>query len=72
MTLEQLKDLLSTYGCNDAERGAEVRVVLEGPDNSELPVIEAETQWGEWDEKAHTWVNEDRLFVILTAQAVQS
>ena len=69
MTLEQLKDLFSTYGSNPRERSAEVRVVIDGP---ELPVTEAEMQWGEWDEQAHTWINEDRLFVILTVKAVQA
>lgn len=42
MTLEQIKEALSTYGVNDDERNAPVRVIIDG---TEYPITEAEVDW---------------------------
>jgi hypothetical protein len=65
MTLEQLKDLLSTYGVNDDERNAPVFVVIE---EKRTPILLADShvEYGTWDEDAHAWVG-DQLTVLLQA-----
>ena len=51
MTLEELKDVLSTYGVNDEERGAAVLVTING---TPVPVVAAEVT-DTWYEDEHAW-----------------
>lgn len=61
MTLEELKELLSTYGVNDQERNA--RILVEGS-----LVTGAQIEFGEWDESLHAWTDMHRMSVILTTE----
>lgn len=65
MTLEQLKELLATYGVNEQERSAAVVVTIDGQD---VPIASAEVDNGVWDEQAHEWVDLDRITVRLSTE----
>ena len=53
MTIEQLKNLLSTYGVNAEERNAPVLIIINGVST---PITAGEVEYGAWDEEAHKWV----------------
>jgi hypothetical protein len=57
-TLQDLKDLLSTYGANYAERDAPVLI-------NGVPLTSAMVENGTWNEETHEWVDLDRSFVLL-------
>lgn len=47
MTLEELKELLSTYGVNEEERSALIFVSING---TPTPITEGEVDYTPWDE----------------------
>lgn len=67
MTLEQLKEMLATYGANPEERSMAIFVEVDG---KRLPVVSGEIDNGVWDEASHTWQDLDQHAVILQAGEV--
>lgn len=63
MTLEQLKDLLSTYGVNEQERNAPVLVNINGVPT---PITAGDVEYGTWDEASHQWVGSQSTVVLQT------
>lgn len=67
MTLDELKDLLSTYGANPEERSMQVFAIVNGV---RTPIMGGEIEYGTWDEDAREWVDLDRGSVLLQAEKV--
>lgn len=68
MTIEQLKELLSTYGSNDTERNAPILVNVNG---TLTPITAGEVEYGTWDEETRAWVDLDQPHVLLQTEEVQ-